>query len=238
MSKPRLLDLFCGAGGASAGYAAAGFDVVGVDIKPQPDYPFEFRQANAVDFLAAGGWLGFDAIHASPPCQFATRGRLVGKGRNPFVAERPNLIPVTREGLDNIGLPYVIENVEGAAEWLNNPLRLCGSTFGLTVERDGQTYALRRHRLFETNWLLLGAGACNHRLPVLGVYHAMNDQVQGIDSVTGRRVFGGQTVATIEEGQALMGMPWARWSGLKEAIPPAYSEWIGQQLMARLESER
>jgi DNA (cytosine-5)-methyltransferase 1 len=204
--------------------------VLGVDKRAQPDYPFAFRQADAIDYLAAGGWIGFDAIHASPPCQFASRGRKVGRGKLSHLAERPNLIPITRLGLQSIGLPYVIENVEGAAEWLANPVRLCGSTFGLTVERDGQTYALRRHRLFETNWLMFGAGDCDHSAPVLGVYHALNDQVQGIDHQTGRHVKGGRTVETVEEGQALMGIPWARWSGLKEAIPPAYTEWIGQQL--------
>src|SRR4051812_5920969 len=120
MGKPRLLDLFCGAGGAAMGYARAGFEVVGVDIRAQPSYPFEFRKADAIEYLAAGGWIGFDAIHASPPCQFATRANKLGRGRHegqPVKRPRVNLIPITREGLENVGLPYVIENVEGARVW-------------------------------------------------------------------------------------------------------------------------
>ena len=156
--KPRLLDLFCGAGGAGMGYHRAGFDVVGVDIKPQPNYPFGFHLGYAQDVLnhlIAGGiaefrggrdgrWFNleaFDAIHASPPCQrYSTATK-----RNGTQDDHPDLIGPTRELLKQAGLPYVIENVVAA------PLEgfvLCGTSFGL--ETDG--YRLRRHRLFECSW--------------------------------------------------------------------------------------
>src|SRR5690554_2039294 len=124
MSKPRLLDLFSCAGGAGVGYARSGFDVVGVDNKPQKHYPFEFHQDDALRYLAEH-WEEFDAIHASPPCQVysATKHAHAGAGNH------PDLLEPTREAVRATGLPYVIENVEGAP--LLDPLTLCGSEFGL-----------------------------------------------------------------------------------------------------------
>lgn len=134
---PRLLDLFCGAGGAAMGYHRAGFEVVGVDIAPQPHYPFEFVQADALYHLETGGAIGFDAIHASPPCQaYANVTRWRG---NP--ADHPKLIEPTRNLLAHVGLPYVVENVPDAP--LENPIMLCGTMFG------GE---YRRHRLFECSF--------------------------------------------------------------------------------------
>src|SRR5512139_314282 len=147
---PRILDLFCGAGGAAVGYHRAGFDVVGVDINPQPNYPFEFVQADALwalQQLQVGSLLDyhlsdFDAIHASPPCQrYSTATK-----RNGTELEHPDLIGPTRELLQATGLPYVIENVVGAP--LRDSILLCGSWFALGA--DG--YRLKRHRLFETSW--------------------------------------------------------------------------------------
>jgi DNA (cytosine-5)-methyltransferase 1 len=136
--KPRILDLFCGAGGASAGYARAGFDVVGVDLNPQPRYPFEFHQADALTFPLDG----FDAIHASPPCQaYSTMRRGLWKDR-----EHPDLIAPIRDRLIGADVPYVIENVEGARRLLVNPVLLCGTMFGLGTKEGNQ---LRRHRYFE-----------------------------------------------------------------------------------------
>src|SRR5262245_32328515 len=140
--RPRLLDLFCGAGGAAVGYDRAGFQVVGVDIAPQPNYPFTFGEADALEYLKwivlpSLGARKFAAIHASPPCQ-----RWSTKTRNP--ERHPDLIEPVRVLLESTGLPYVIENVPDAP--LRDPVQLCGSSFGLGVQR---------HRSFETNFPLL-----------------------------------------------------------------------------------
>jgi DNA (cytosine-5)-methyltransferase 1 len=142
VTKPRLLDLFCGAGGCSAGYERAGFEVVGVDIEPQPNYPFEFHQADALTFPRDG----FDVIHASPPCQaFSALKHLTTR-------EHPRLVEPARAMLRESGLPYVIENVVGAP--LLSPVMLCGSGFGLDVQR---------HRLFETNFPVMSPGCAHGR---------------------------------------------------------------------------
>jgi DNA (cytosine-5)-methyltransferase 1 len=211
--KPRLLDLFCGAGGAAMGYHRAGFEVVGVDIKPQPHYPFEFHQADAIEYMTPPAFvIGFDAIHASPPCQKFSRTAHLARSQGKKASEVDLLTPV-RPLLQATGLPYVIENVEGAP--MESPIFFCGSSFGLKV---------KRHRLFESNVLLLGA-PCDHRRqgrPV-GVYGSKGDDIPK----------GGKTAATVEEAQEAMGIDWMpRWGELKEAIPPAYTEWIGRQLMA------
>ena len=144
MSKPRLLDLFCGAGGAAMGYARAGFEVIGVDIKPQPHYPFEFILTDVLG-IALAYFGGFDAIHASPPCQAYSALRRLGKQ-----GARPELIEKVRYRLAYSKVPYVIENVVGAP--LIAPIRLCGSSFGLKVQR---------HRLFECSFAML-APPCQH----------------------------------------------------------------------------
>lgn len=208
----RVLDLFCGAGGASMGYHRAGFEVVGVDIKPQPDYPFTFIQADALEEGMSLAPL-FDLIHASPPCQaFSITGNLArAQGKEQSTVD---LLTPLRPLLEATGLPYVIENVKGAP--LRDPMVLCGSMFGLKV---------RRHRLFESNLLLQPPGPCRHKeqgKPV-GVYHTLNDSIP----------FGGTTARTLEEGQEAMGIDWMPWKSLKEAIPPAYTEWIGQQICER-----
>ena len=141
MTRPRLLDVYSCAGGASMGYHRAGFDVVGVDIDPQPNYPFEFIQGDALGILADLDFVkSFDAVHASPPCQ--AKSTVTPKHSRSSYAE---LIAPTRDLLIAAGLPYVIENVQGAVKDLRNPVRLCGSSFLLDV---------RRHRFFETNWNL------------------------------------------------------------------------------------
>jgi DNA (cytosine-5)-methyltransferase 1 len=216
--KPRLLDLFCGAGGAAMGYHRAGFEVVGVDIKPQPHYPFEFIQTDALAYLELFG-AEYDFIHASPPCQevSSTRHLRDAQGKK---GRTLNLIPETRLWLIISGAAYVMENVPRAP--LKDPIWLCGSMFGLAVERG----PLRRHRGFESN-VRLTALPDTHRLQgrPLGVYGSMRDDIP----------HGGRTVESLAEGQALMGIDWMKWDELKEAIPPAYTEWIGRQLMATLE---
>jgi len=226
--RPRLLDLFCGAGGAAMGYHRAGFEVVGVDIRPQPRYPFEFVQADALQVLRfyvddAQPWEGcaerFDAIHASPPCQAHTALSVMWNAR-----EHPDLIALTRALLGQTGLPYVIENVEGAP--LKDPVRICGASVGLGT----RTHELRRHR-FETNWPLMVPPCAHSGRPVLGVY---GDHAR--DRRRARSVENGQFRAA--EGLAMareaFEMSWATWRDISQAIPPAYTELIGHQLAQHL----
>lgn len=234
------------------GYSRAGFEVVGIDIKPQPRHPFEFAQADAISVMSRlieGHSIGavypvlsglpytladFDAIHASPPCQFATRARLVGT-RKTDNWQPLNLIPQTREFCEASGLPYIIENVDHARPHLIDPIMLCGSMFNLQIDKDGETFQLRRHRLFESSVELVPPGKCAHKGRVLGLYGSMGDHVQGVDSQTGRYVMGGRTVDNIEDGRALMGIDWMIWKELKEALPPVYTEYLGSQLMGALD---
>lgn len=202
---PVLLDLFCGAGGASAGYAEAGFEVIGIDINPQPNYPFKFIQADALDDR---NWpLNVDAIHASPPCQhYSQMTKRWGTEDN-----HPDLIPPLRELLDEFGLHYVIENVENAP--LDANLMLCGSMFGLKV---------RRHRLFETTFEI-PQPLCDHKTQgkVIGVYgHAGGSSKRDGLKFSGTDLW-----------REAMEIPWMTGKELAEAIPPAYTEYIGRQLI-------
>lgn len=225
--RPRLLDLFCGAGGCSVGYHRAGFDVTGVDIEPHPSYPYELIVADARDVMADLDFMrSFDAVTGSPPCQELTRARHLRDAQGGTVKEHGlNLIPETREAFMLAGRPYVIENVEDAIRHLRTPAMLCGSSFGLAV---------RRHRLFETSFPMFSV-PCQHSRqgrPV-GVYGTWDDQVPG----------GGHTAKTIEEARDAMGIDWMgwrsrtqEWNDLKEAIPPAYTEHIGAQLIDALKA--
>jgi DNA (cytosine-5)-methyltransferase 1 len=213
--KPRLLDLFCKAGGAARGYQRAGFYVVGVDIEPQPRYAGnEFIQADALTFSCGS----FDAIHASPPCQAFTAYRRIGNGVGDGY---PNLIAQVRSICIASGVPYVIENVEGAP--LDNPILLCGSAFA----ND-----LRRHRLFETNFPVMSPG-CAHGAQA-------RDRFPGGRSVARTGTSTGLVRATIEIGSwdiplsmqsQAMGIDWMNLAELSEAIPPVYTEHIGEYLM-------
>lgn len=207
-----LLDLFCGEGGAAVGYHKAGFDIIGVDIKPQPKYPFKFIQANAlyppIDFSK------IDAIHASPPCQHFTRYK---RSTKDIESRYENLLEPTRSLLRSIGKPFIIENVEDAP--LIEPIMLCGSMFNLDV---------RRHRLFETNWLLMGQ-RCNHKVWTERKYPPANNR-------TNKRYTCeiGAWRIPVEVQKAAMGIDKdhkVTQRGISEAIPPAYTEYIGQQLM-------
>ena len=209
--KPKLLDLFCGAGGAGMGYHRAGFYVVGVDIKPQPHYcGDEFYQADALEFPLEG----YDAYHASPPCQ----------GYSNLAAMHPDmewelLIEPVRELLKTTGKPYIIENVEEAPLsyrpdlFGNNGIMLCGSMFGLGIERG----YLRRHRLFETSFAVNHL-SCKHKGVAVGVY--------GHGGHTGKH-----RMLYREEAAQAMQIDWMNRDEMCQAIPPAYTEYIGKYLM-------
>lgn len=235
MGRPKLLDLFCGAGGAAVGYHRAGFDVTGVDINPQVRYPFPFRQADALAYLAEYGH-EYDAIHASPPCQAHSSLRTMHNA-----LEHADLVPDTRALLKATGVPYVIENVPGAP--LHFPVTLCGTMFDLGCD-DAE---LRRHRLFESSVMLL-APACRHgrRADTLGVYggHLRNRRrrVIGVygegvrDSL--RKLDKGVDDFTVVQGREAMGIDWMTLAELCQSIPPAYTEYIGRQLLVALGAER
>lgn len=228
MTRPRLLDLFCGAGGAAMGYYRAGFDVVGVDIKPQPRYPFEFHQGDALEYCAAHG-REFDAIHASPPCQGYSALRSLHSSR-----EYSNLIPATRDSLVAIGRPWIIENVERAKSHMTQPIMLCGTMFSLGVgDAD-----LWRHRLFELGFsALVLTPLCAHQKRVIGVYggHGRDRRVITVVGHTGgRSTRQAQNGFSREERNAAMGIDWMTQAELSQAIPPAYTEYIGRFLLEAL----
>lgn len=221
MSRPLLLDLFCGAGGAAMGYHRAGFDVVGVDINPQPNYPFIFDQSDAIRFLTDiapyGAWT---AIHASPPCQSYLNLGAVNRalGRK---YDHADLVEVTRELLRRTGLPYVIENVEGSP--LLEPVRICGTGLGRP---------LRRHRLFESNLPITGI-PCDHKRFTEPKYwtgwrpngeHRLSTVVQVYGNAGGTR-----------EWPEAMGIDWMTNKEMCEAVPPLYTAHIGRQLLEQLE---
>lgn len=222
--RPLLLDLFCGAGGAAMGYHRAGFDVVGVDNKPQPNYPFPFVEHDALEFIQVNGRGDFALIHASPPCQAHATMSNRWKGAGGLRDERVSLIADTRIWLERLGVPYVIENVVGAKRELRHPVSVCGRVLGCEMHR---------HRLFESVVPLVGTvcdhGRCNH-----AVYGKAPD-----GRLLWRRVDGSEQhcVSSVEHARDLMGMPWAGWRELCEAIPPAYTEHIGSQLLAALETQ-
>jgi DNA (cytosine-5)-methyltransferase 1 len=210
----RLLDLFCGAGGAAMGYSRAGFHVTGVDIKPQPRYPFTLVQGDALEYLRAHGH-EFDAIHASPPCQrYST---LTPRGR---LQDHPDLVAPTRDLLRASGKPYVIENVVGSP--LRAPFQLCGTAFGLR---------LRRHRLFEAPWLPLpNAPPCAHHLLTRSV--PVPDKRSRWPNRFTVPVYGHTNYAgELKLRQDAMGIDWMPNVELVLAIPPAYTEWIGKRML-------
>lgn len=219
--KMRLLDLFCGAGGAGMGYHRAGFEVVGVDIAPQKHYPFEFHQADAFDFLAEHG-REFDIIHASPPCQQFSRLGSIWKARlgaRAWAEKHPDLIAPMRHALLQCSKPYVIENVVGAP--LQNAILLCGTMFGLKVYR---------HRLFESNLLLLAPPHAPHHDNCKAVGRGLS--LKGFLSVTGHGGFG--FANGFDYAKDAMGIEWMDRKDLSQAIPPAYTEFIGRQIMRLL----
>jgi len=233
--KPRLLDIFCGAGGAAMGYHRAGFEVAGVDIKRMPRYPFEFHQGDALEFLRKHGQ-EYDAIHASPPCQAFTALRTM-----PNAKHHDDLLTPTRELLKRTGLPYVIENVPGAP--MSNYIVLCGSMFDLGTGGA----ELRRHRHFEMDPMPLFVPECRHgwNEKVIGVSggHGRDRRRTRPATVTVTGHAGGNSVRDgtqqfdTDERREAMGIEWASGNELSQAIPPAYTLWIGQRLMEMINAE-
>jgi DNA (cytosine-5)-methyltransferase 1 len=211
--KPKALDLFCCAGGAGMGLHRAGFDVVGVDIALKPRYPFEFHQADALAFPLEG----FDFIWASPPCQGYTSMR-----HAPGAKGAPLLIDAVRERLQGSGVPWCIENVEEAAWAMRDPVCLCGSMFGL----GAQGCRTQRHRLFECSFPLKQPECRHDDRPVIGVYggHARRRAASAGGRGTKDVWVGGHKTAAAEA----LGIDWMTLAELSEAIPPAYSEYIGR----------
>ena len=215
------------------GYHLAGFDVVGVDLAPArlAEYPFESHRADAIEFLLERG-SEFDAIHASPPCTGYTRGTAAIPDR---MERYDRLIGATREALRIIGRPYVIENVADARPELIDPLLLCWSMFrrpGDVLDDDGTPLRMERHRLFESSVYLTSPAACNHpkSVQVAGAYGGARR-----DKWEARHVRkGGYVPPSLEVLRALIGAPWMSETGCFLSIPPAYTEWIGTQLLDHL----
>lgn len=213
-TKPRLLDLFCGAGGAAMGYYRAGFEVVGVDIAPQPRYPFTFIQADALSYFE-DEWMFFDAYHASPPCQDYS---ILRYAPNRDMSSFPRLIDAVRESFEFASAseyaPWVIENVATAP--LRTGLMLCGSMFGLKVYR---------HRHFESNILLWNKVHQKHQELVNPPGSRMATyKKDGMMTVAGH-------LFNTTAARVAMGIDWMNHDELAESIPPSYTEYIGRQLI-------
>lgn len=230
----KLLDLFCGEGGAGWGYHRAGFDVFGVDLDATrlAHYPFPSHHGDALEYLLAHGHK-YDAIHASPPCTGYSRGTAAIPNR---LDRYDRLIAATREALHLIGKPYVIENVADAMSELRNPVMLCGRMFGLgAVDDDGTPLVLDRHRLFESSVALLVPPHPKHDrgAQVAGVYGGARRDKHEARFV--RK--GGYVPASLDVLRALVGAPWMTEKGCFLSIPPAYSEHIGAQLASHLAAD-
>ena len=219
-----MLDLFCGAGGAAMGYSRAGFtDIVGVDIKPQPRYPFTFVLGDAFEYHNKHRHR-FDAVHASPPCQAFTQMSAKWRGRGTRADEHDDLLTPTLMTLRGMGAPWVVENVPGAVRIMRPNLVLHGGMFGLGVHRP---------RLFESNIAFLVAYSPRTPFP-LGVYGTKPDgrttyRYRNNGNYKGKSLI--RAAKSIEEAREAMGIDWMTWEEIREAIPPAYTEFIGRQLL-------
>jgi DNA (cytosine-5)-methyltransferase 1 len=232
---PLLLDLFCGAGGCATGYARAGFEIIGVDNDQQPRYPADFR------FIEADWLVGLERflaeyerpdsqyhnrpliIHASPPCQFYSRAT-----KDTLRINHPDLIATVRERLLLTGLPFIIENVEDAPMSAAS-ITLCGTMFGL----GANGYALYRHRKFESraDIILRVPSNCDHFAPAITISGNEGGFWKG--SRGARR---GYPKPTFRDWETAMEIDWMSRKELPEAIPPAYTYWIGKLIIASLEA--
>lgn len=227
--KPKLLDLFCGAGGAGEGYVRAGFDVTGVDLYPQPENPHRFIQADWCEYLKEHGG-EYDVIHASPVCK--GYANLNSWGRVTHKRE----IPLVREQLLRIGKPYVIENIHSAKWDMIDPIQVCGSPFGLRV---------RRHRMFESSLNLISSG-CDHGWQDADQIYLRRGRYSkptptGVCPNTGgSQLFQPGTLKSMnrERERELrsegMGIDWMSWEPLTQAIPPRFTQFLGRQIIPQL----
>jgi DNA (cytosine-5)-methyltransferase 1 len=216
----KMIDLFCGAGGASAGYSRSGLfkSIVGVDIDDHSDnYPFRFvrgdltERENLLQFIKAETP---DFIHASPPCQAYSWA-----AKRWADVERVDLVAYTRVLLDEIGIPYVIENVQGAP--LINPVRLCGQMFGLNVIR---------HRLFECGGFSISEPEhLKHKLPIKRLARDGSGRTVQRSQYCTVAGHGGESDSfRMADWEAAMGIDWMTRKQLTESIPPAYTHYIGK----------
>lgn len=207
----KLLDLFCGAGGASKGYAQAGFEITGIDLKHGKRYEYEYIKGDVRDYLNKEFLQKFDVIHASPPCQTHSVTKHLRNAQGRTTTKKIDMIDEVRKALILSEKPYIIENVPKAP--LINTILLCGSYFNLKV---------RRHRIFESNLKLKGT-ICNHKAQgrPIGVYGTLNDEIPN----------GGKTAKNIDEARKAMGIDWMIWGELIEAIPPHYTKFLGKQII-------
>ncbi len=221
MSRPLLLDLFCCEGGASTGYHRAGFDVVGVDIRDQPRYPFAFRREDALTFVRRH-WQDFDVVAASPPCQSETGLKHLSTNSH------PNLLGPTLDLLATLPVPWIVENV-AATKQMPGALVLCGTEFGLNAAcRDGVTRWLSRHRKFASNLFLYGAGGC---------HCTTGKKIGGVYGTGGGGAMTHSYKFHPEEARAAMGIEWMSRKGIAQAIPPAYTAFLGGQLIDALTAD-
>ena len=215
--RPLLIDGFCRQGGASEGFHRAGFDVIGIDLEPQPRYPFEFHQGDVMDVLPrllADLSRPVAAIAGGPPCQLYSKTQRIRDN------DHPDLIGPFRELCITSGLPYIIENVEDARPWLRDPVMLCGAMF--------PSLRVYRHRMFESSVEL---DVPEH--PV----HVAKLRKMGRQPLPGEFMHCVGNFTDVEAGRRAMGISWMTREGLREAIPPAYTEHLGQQLMAAVTAQ-
>lgn len=209
--RPVALDLYCHAGGAARGYHAAGFDIVGVDIEPMPEYPYEFHQDDAVDFLRRHGH-EFDLNHGSPPCYAYSNLNAYNH------KEYPRLIAATRDAMIEAGRPWVIENVEPALSEMINPVTLCGTMFGLLMYR---------HRLFETSFPLVAPAHPRHEWLCTRNGYLPTPQ-RPFMSIHG----GKHSRAWQRKAAETMETPWITTiQGVCQAIPPRYAQYVGEAML-------